>query len=159
MLRLQQVGQRRSLRSVVACEVLMTEVLMTVIAVPAPSGGHLGPNLGTVELTMALHRVFRSPRDVLLFDTGHQAYVHKLLTGPQVADPGHRLAQRRHRRHHPRLTDRPPRPRSQSRPAHPRIPRAAATPPRDRLLPPCGRAQVDVLTLGRARAPQPAMSP
>jgi 1-deoxy-D-xylulose-5-phosphate synthase len=45
------------------------------------SGGHLGPNLGAVELTMALHRVFRSPRDVLLFDTGHQAYVHKLLTG------------------------------------------------------------------------------
>jgi 1-deoxy-D-xylulose-5-phosphate synthase len=45
------------------------------------SGGHLGPNLGAVELTMALHRVFRSPHDVLLFDTGHQAYVHKLLTG------------------------------------------------------------------------------
>jgi 1-deoxy-D-xylulose-5-phosphate synthase len=45
------------------------------------SGGHLGPNLGAVELTMALHRVFRSPRDVLLFDTGHQAYVHKVLTG------------------------------------------------------------------------------
>ncbi len=45
------------------------------------SGGHLGPNLGAVELTMALHRVFRSPRDVLLFDTGHQAHVHKLLTG------------------------------------------------------------------------------
>jgi 1-deoxy-D-xylulose-5-phosphate synthase len=45
------------------------------------SGGHLGPNLGAVELTMALHRVFRSPRDVLLFDTGHQAYVHKILTG------------------------------------------------------------------------------
>jgi 1-deoxy-D-xylulose-5-phosphate synthase len=45
------------------------------------SGGHLGPNLGAVELTMALHRVFRSPHDVLLFDTGHQTYVHKLLTG------------------------------------------------------------------------------
>ncbi|TCO52361.1 1-deoxy-D-xylulose-5-phosphate synthase [Actinocrispum wychmicini] len=45
------------------------------------TGGHLGPNLGTVELTIALHRVFSSPRDVLLFDTGHQAYVHKILTG------------------------------------------------------------------------------
>ncbi|MBX9399559.1 1-deoxy-D-xylulose-5-phosphate synthase [Streptomyces sp. TRM72054] len=45
------------------------------------SGGHLGPNLGVVELTIALHRVFDSPRDRILFDTGHQAYVHKLLTG------------------------------------------------------------------------------
>ncbi|MER8029713.1 1-deoxy-D-xylulose-5-phosphate synthase [Streptomyces bauhiniae] len=45
------------------------------------TGGHLGPNLGVVELTLALHRVFRSPDDTLLFDTGHQAYVHKLLTG------------------------------------------------------------------------------
>ncbi|MFL6120732.1 1-deoxy-D-xylulose-5-phosphate synthase [Actinophytocola sp.] len=45
------------------------------------TGGHLGPNLGAVELTIALHRVFSSPRDLLLFDTGHQAYVHKLLTG------------------------------------------------------------------------------
>ena len=44
-------------------------------------GGHLGPNLGVVELTIAAHRVFDSPRDVLLFDTGHQAYVHKILTG------------------------------------------------------------------------------
>jgi len=44
-------------------------------------GGHLGPNLGAVELTIALHRVFSSPRDPLLFDTGHQSYVHKLLTG------------------------------------------------------------------------------
>ncbi|ARX80652.1 hypothetical protein SMD44_00050 [Streptomyces alboflavus] len=45
------------------------------------TGGHLGPNLGVVELTIALHRVFDSPRDALIFDTGHQAYVHKLLTG------------------------------------------------------------------------------
>ena len=47
------------------------------------SGGHLGPNLGVVELTIALHRVFESPRDALIFDTGHQAYPHKLLTGRQ----------------------------------------------------------------------------
>lgn len=45
------------------------------------SGGHLGPNLGVVELTIALHRVFDSPEDTIVFDTGHQAYVHKLLTG------------------------------------------------------------------------------
>ena len=47
----------------------------------ARTGGHLGPNLGVVELTIALHRVFDSPSDVLLWDTGHQAYVHKILTG------------------------------------------------------------------------------
>ncbi|HET9654225.1 MAG TPA: 1-deoxy-D-xylulose-5-phosphate synthase [Kineosporiaceae bacterium] len=45
------------------------------------TGGHLGPNLGVVELTLAVHRVFASPRDTVVFDTGHQAYVHKLLTG------------------------------------------------------------------------------
>lgn len=45
------------------------------------TGGHLGPNLGVVELTLAIHRVFDSPRDTIIFDTGHQAYVHKLLTG------------------------------------------------------------------------------
>jgi 1-deoxy-D-xylulose-5-phosphate synthase len=47
------------------------------------TGGHLGPNLGVVELTIALHRVFDSPTDALIFDTGHQAYVHKMLTGRQ----------------------------------------------------------------------------
>lgn len=47
------------------------------------SGGHLGPNLGVVELTMAIHRVFDSPRDAIVFDTGHQSYVHKVLTGRQ----------------------------------------------------------------------------
>ncbi len=47
------------------------------------TGGHLGPNLGVVELTIALHRVFDSPHDTIVFDTGHQAYVHKLLTGRQ----------------------------------------------------------------------------
>ncbi len=56
------------------------------------TGGHLGPNLGAVELTLALHRVFDSPRDVLLFDTGHQAYVHKLLTGRHAAFDGLRQA-------------------------------------------------------------------
>ena len=47
------------------------------------TGGHLGPNLGVVELTLAIHRVFESPRDPIVFDTGHQSYVHKLLTGRQ----------------------------------------------------------------------------
>lgn len=49
----------------------------------AKTGGHLGPNLGVVELTIAVHRVFDSPRDPIIFDTGHQSYVHKLLTGRQ----------------------------------------------------------------------------
>ena len=48
------------------------------------SGGHLGPNLGVVELTIAVHRVFRSPVDIILWDTGHQAYVHKILTGRRL---------------------------------------------------------------------------
>ena len=51
-------------------------------------GGHLGPNLGVVELTLALHRVFDSPRDPIVFDTGHQAYVHKMLTGRQTTSTG-----------------------------------------------------------------------
>ena len=49
----------------------------------ARTGGHLGPNLGVVELSIALHRVFDSPVDRILWDTGHQSYVHKLLTGRQ----------------------------------------------------------------------------
>ena len=60
---------------------LAAQIRAFLIEKVALTGGHLGPNLGAVELTMALHRVFSSPTDVLLFDTGHQAYVHKLLTG------------------------------------------------------------------------------
>jgi len=60
---------------------LAREIREFLIAAVSRTGGHLGPNLGVVELTIALHRVFNSPRDVLLWDTGHQAYVHKLLTG------------------------------------------------------------------------------
>ncbi|HEX2563074.1 MAG TPA: 1-deoxy-D-xylulose-5-phosphate synthase N-terminal domain-containing protein, partial [Acidimicrobiales bacterium] len=52
-----------------------------VRAVELARSGHLGSNLGVVELTLATHRVFNSPRDVLLWDTGHQAYVHKMVTG------------------------------------------------------------------------------
>ncbi|MGH3425331.1 MAG: 1-deoxy-D-xylulose-5-phosphate synthase, partial [Nocardioidaceae bacterium] len=62
-------------------EALAGEVREFLIDSVCHTGGHLGPNLGVVELTMALHRVFDSPRTPVVFDTGHQAYVHKLLTG------------------------------------------------------------------------------
>ncbi|OLO62286.1 1-deoxy-D-xylulose-5-phosphate synthase [Actinomyces oris] len=62
---------------------LASEIRQYLVASVARTGGHLGPNLGVVELTIALHRTFRSPRDTIVFDTGHQAYVHKLLTGRQ----------------------------------------------------------------------------
>ncbi len=62
---------------------LAQEIRDFLVAAVTRTGGHLGPNLGVVELTIALHRVFDSPRDTLVFDTGHQAYVHKLLTGRQ----------------------------------------------------------------------------
>ena len=64
---------------------LAAEVRSHLVTSVARTGGHLGPNLGVVELTIALHRVFDSPRDVLLWDTGHQAYVHKMLTGRAAA--------------------------------------------------------------------------
>ncbi|WP_067915942.1 1-deoxy-D-xylulose-5-phosphate synthase [Actinomadura rubrobrunea] len=60
---------------------LASEIREFLVDAVSKTGGHLGPNLGVVELTIALHRVFDSPRDRILFDTGHQAYVHKLLTG------------------------------------------------------------------------------
>lgn len=60
---------------------LAGEIRQFLIHKVAATGGHLGPNLGVVELTLALHRVFDSPHDPILFDTGHQAYVHKMLTG------------------------------------------------------------------------------
>ncbi|WP_403024809.1 1-deoxy-D-xylulose-5-phosphate synthase [Salinibacterium sp. GXW1014] len=62
---------------------LAGEVRRFLVTEVSKTGGHLGPNLGVVELTIALHRVFESPRDPIIFDTGHQSYVHKLLTGRQ----------------------------------------------------------------------------
>ena len=62
---------------------LSGEIRDFVVAAVAETGGHLGSNLGAVELTLALHRVFDSPTDAILWDTGHQAYVHKLVTGRQ----------------------------------------------------------------------------
>ena len=64
---------------------LCGQIRARIIEAVSARGGHLGSNLGAVELTVALHRVFRSPHDVILWDTGHQAYVHKMLTG-RVAD-------------------------------------------------------------------------
>ena len=61
--------------------VLAEEIRTFLIEKVSKSGGHLGPNLGVVELTIAIHRTFQSPKDVMVFDTGHQTYVHKLLTG------------------------------------------------------------------------------
>ncbi len=63
------------------CDELAAEIRSFIVEAVSVTGGHLGSNLGVVELTIALHRVFDSPSDVLLFDTGHQAYVHKILTG------------------------------------------------------------------------------
>ena len=60
---------------------LAQEIREFLIHKVAATGGHLGPNLGVVELTLALHRVFDSPHDPIIFDTGHQSYVHKMLTG------------------------------------------------------------------------------
>ncbi|MFE9609980.1 1-deoxy-D-xylulose-5-phosphate synthase [Streptomyces sp. NPDC006012] len=60
---------------------LAEEIRTFLVDAVAKTGGHLGPNLGVVELTIALHRVFESPKDKVLWDTGHQSYVHKLLTG------------------------------------------------------------------------------
>ncbi|MDH3708223.1 MAG: 1-deoxy-D-xylulose-5-phosphate synthase [Acidimicrobiia bacterium] len=71
---------------------LATEIRTFIVeAVTRLGSGHLGSNLGVVELTLALHRVFESPRDIILWDTGHQAYIHKLLTGRREAFTSLRL--------------------------------------------------------------------
>ncbi|BDZ50784.1 1-deoxy-D-xylulose-5-phosphate synthase 2 [Frondihabitans sucicola] len=63
--------------------ILAAEIRRFLVTEVSKTGGHLGPNLGVVELTLALHRTFDSPHDAIVFDTGHQSYVHKLLTGRQ----------------------------------------------------------------------------
>src|SRR5262245_5150604 len=60
---------------------LAEEIRYELITVLSKNGGHLGPNLGVVELTIALHRVFTTPKDRFVWDVSHQAYVHKLLSG------------------------------------------------------------------------------
>ena len=62
-------------------ESLAAEIRVALVDYVTKTGGHLGPNLGVVELTLALHRVFDSPKDPILWDTGHQSYVHKMVTG------------------------------------------------------------------------------
>ncbi|MFC8276985.1 1-deoxy-D-xylulose-5-phosphate synthase [Streptomyces sp. NPDC057271] len=82
---LENIRGPRDLRPLSGTELdeLAAEIRQFLIRAVARTGGHLGPNLGVVELTVALHRVFDSPDDRILWDTGHQTYVHKLLTGRQ----------------------------------------------------------------------------
>ena len=77
----------RDLRSLSAPQLadLAGEIRTFLVRSVSRTGGHLGPNLGVVELTIALHRVFDSPQDPIVFDTGHQSYVHKILTGRQAS--------------------------------------------------------------------------
>jgi len=82
---LDRIGTPADLRSLsdVELRALAEEIRQFLVTTVSKTGGHLGPNLGVVELTLALHRVFDSPKDRILWDTGHQAYVHKLLTRPR----------------------------------------------------------------------------
>ncbi len=82
---LESIGSPEDLASLDYDELreLAAEIRAYLVDSVSKSGGHLGPNLGVVELTLAIHRVFESPRDSIVFDTGHQSYVHKLLTGRQ----------------------------------------------------------------------------
>ncbi|KJY35799.1 1-deoxy-D-xylulose-5-phosphate synthase N-terminal domain-containing protein, partial [Streptomyces sp. NRRL S-495] len=82
---LSSVTSPADLRALPAAELprLAGEIREFLIDAVTRTGGHLGPNLGVVELTIALHRAFDSPHDRIVWDTGHQSYVHKLLTGRQ----------------------------------------------------------------------------
>jgi 1-deoxy-D-xylulose-5-phosphate synthase len=88
MVDLSQIRGPQDLRGLSRAEldVLAAQIRSFLVAHVSKTGGHLGPNLGVVELTLALHRVFESPRDRIVFDTGHQSYVHKLVTGRQDFD-------------------------------------------------------------------------
>src|SRR5215510_5706888 len=80
---LHSIRQPEDLRGLDETELadLAGEIRDFIVQAVAENAGHLGSNLGVVELTLALHRVFESPADAILWDTGHQAYVHKILTG------------------------------------------------------------------------------
>jgi 1-deoxy-D-xylulose-5-phosphate synthase len=82
---LETIGGPRDLDRLTRAELeaLAQEIRDFLVREVSKTGGHLGPNLGVVETTIAIHRVFDSPRDAIIFDTGHQSYVHKLLTGRQ----------------------------------------------------------------------------
>ena len=83
---LPRIQEPADLRSLTADELqqLAAEIREFIVNAVSNTGGHLGSNLGAVELSIALHRVFDSPHDPILWDTGHQAYVHKILTGRQA---------------------------------------------------------------------------
>ncbi|MDN5745012.1 MAG: 1-deoxy-D-xylulose-5-phosphate synthase [Nocardioidaceae bacterium] len=91
---LDQITEPRDLRGFSEDELvqLAAEIRDLLIRTVAKTGGHLGPNLGVVELSLAIHRTFDSPRDRIVFDTGHQSYVHKILTGRAAAFSGLRQA-------------------------------------------------------------------
>jgi 1-deoxy-D-xylulose-5-phosphate synthase len=80
---LESIAGPRDLRGLTEDQLLLlaSEIRDLLVGTCSRTGGHLGPNLGVVELTLAIHRVFDSPHDRVVFDTGHQAYVHKILTG------------------------------------------------------------------------------
>ncbi|MGJ0121375.1 1-deoxy-D-xylulose-5-phosphate synthase [Williamsia sp. MIQD14] len=84
---LERIGSPRDLAGLTAVELeeLAAEIRTFLIDKVSATGGHLGPNLGVVELTLAIHRVFDSPSDAVIFDTGHQSYVHKIVTGRRDA--------------------------------------------------------------------------
>ncbi|HEV3367539.1 MAG TPA: 1-deoxy-D-xylulose-5-phosphate synthase [Acidimicrobiales bacterium] len=84
---LEHIDSPADLRTLTSAELdqLAQEIRAFVVDAVTHTGGHLGSNLGVVELTLALHRTFDSPKDVILWDTGHQAYVHKLVTGRREA--------------------------------------------------------------------------
>ncbi|GAA1717473.1 1-deoxy-D-xylulose-5-phosphate synthase [Fodinicola feengrottensis] len=83
---LEQIAGPRDLRRLPASELpaLASQIREFLVQKVSRTGGHLGPNLGVVEVTLAIHRVFCSPADRVLFDTGHQSYVHKMITGRQA---------------------------------------------------------------------------
>ncbi|HEV3463057.1 MAG TPA: 1-deoxy-D-xylulose-5-phosphate synthase N-terminal domain-containing protein, partial [Actinomycetota bacterium] len=83
MAMLESIKQPSDLRTLTGDQLtdLAAEIRDFLVRAVAVRGGHLGPNLGVVELTIALHRALDSPTDRIVWDTGHQAYVHKLLTG------------------------------------------------------------------------------
>src|ERR1700739_832021 len=80
---LEQIDSPEQVRKLSFAELdqLASEIRERLVTVLSANGGHLGPNLGVVELTIAMHYVFHTPQDHFLFDVSHQAYVHKLLTG------------------------------------------------------------------------------
>jgi 1-deoxy-D-xylulose-5-phosphate synthase len=84
---LDSISGPRDLRALDAeqLDALVAEIRAFLVAKVSRTGGHLGPNLGVIELTVAVHRVFDSPHDSIVFDTGHQTYVHKILTGRAAA--------------------------------------------------------------------------